>query len=185
MLKNKIKKGSHGYLKFKKKEVFIQTLIMFGISLLIFISGYLYKGTKANFLSIVAVLGLLPASKSLVSFIMYLRTPKFDENIYLAIKDDVESNNGLFENYFTSYKNNFPVSAIFCKKDTIIGFTEFNNCDVKLLEEHILDILKQNSYKDITVKIFTDSSKFSERAKKLSEHESSLQLTQLIKDITL
>lgn len=185
MLKNRIKKGSHGYLSFKKKEVLIQTLIMFGVSLVIFICGYLYKGTKANILSVVAVLGLLPASKSLVSFIMYMRTPKFKEEIYLELKDFVEANEGLFENYFTTYKKNYSVTALFCKKDCIIGYTEFSDTDLKALEEHITDILKQNSYKDITVKIFTDKNKFLERAEKLSDQQSSEALTKLMGEITL
>lgn len=185
MLKNRLKKGNHGYLGFRKKEVLLQTIILFFVSILIFICGYLYKGSKANILSVVAVLGLLPASKSLVSFIMYIKTPKYNESIYERIKAPVEKNTGLFEAYFTSYKLNFPVTACFCKKDCIIGYTEFDKCDVRALEEHINDILKQNAYKDVTVKVFTDMDKFIERAEKLSEHPYSENLNKLICDIIL
>ena len=73
----KISKGEPGYLKQQKKVVLIQTIVYFSISLAIFVIGYWSTKTKANLMSVVAVLGLLPASKSLVSLIMYLRTPKY------------------------------------------------------------------------------------------------------------
>ena len=49
------------------------TIGMFAISLAIFIMGYISTKTNANYLTVVAVLGCLPASKCAVSLIMFLK----------------------------------------------------------------------------------------------------------------
>lgn len=185
MLKNKVQKGSHGYLAYRKKVVLLETICMFALSLLIFFGGYLYNGTKANLLTIVAVLGLLPASKSMVSLIMYFRTPKFNENYYEKFCKEVDENKGLYELYFTSYSKNFPVNSMICKKDALIGFSEFEKCDVKALEEHLETILKQNGFKDITIKIFSDPDKYKERAAQIANQQNSESLAKLMTDIIL
>lgn len=181
----KRKKGEIGYLAYKKKVVLFQTLLMFGISVLIFICGYLYKGTKENIMTIVAVLGLLPASKSLVSLIMYLKTPKYDISNIEKLMIKCENTKPIAELYFTSYKKSFPCNAMLCSKDTIIGYSAFANVKEQELEAHIKDILNQNSYKDITVKIFKDYDKFEQRALQLSCQKPSESLTQLMLDISL
>ena len=67
------KKGEDTYLSQRKKQEILKTIIMFGISAAVFLMGCLSTGSKNNLLTIVAVLGCLPASKSAVSMIMNLR----------------------------------------------------------------------------------------------------------------
>ena len=67
------KKGEYTYLSQRKKQEILKTIIMFGISAAVFLMGYLSAGSKNNLLTIAAVLGCLPASKSAVSMIMNLR----------------------------------------------------------------------------------------------------------------
>ena len=69
----KVKQGDFEYFNKKRQREVIKTVIYFGVSLSLFIAGYAATKTKANLLTIVAVLGLLPASKSCVSMIVYLR----------------------------------------------------------------------------------------------------------------
>ena len=57
-------KGSYLYLDTQKKYEIARTIIYFAISFAIFFAGYSLTGTKKNLLTIVAVLGMLPASKS-------------------------------------------------------------------------------------------------------------------------
>ena len=72
-MKKKVLKGSFGYLDYKKKMSAIMTMGMFALSLVIFIMGYITTKTNANYLTVVAVLGCLPASKCAVSMIMFLK----------------------------------------------------------------------------------------------------------------
>ena len=66
-------KGNFGYLRAKRLTVLIRTVIFFAISLALFAAGYITTGKKENLLTIVAVLGCLPACKSMVNTIMLFR----------------------------------------------------------------------------------------------------------------
>ena len=62
----KTEKGMPGYLNYKRKIEIIRTLAYFGIVIAILLLGYFQTGTKLNLLTVVAIVGCLPASKALV-----------------------------------------------------------------------------------------------------------------------
>lgn len=186
----KIQKGNPGYLNKQKKAVFIRTIIYFAISLAIFLMGYLSTKTKANLLTVVAVVGLLPACKSAVSLIMYLRTPKYSETILQNIQNAVGDIPALYHLYLTSYKENFPLNCIAIRGNNIMGYTEFVACNTTACEEHIQLIATQNSMKNLNIKIFKGSElkKYEERLKQLQNSEAGKkedELLELMKDISL
>lgn len=188
--KQKITKGDPGYLNKRKKTVLIQTIVFFAISLAVFVIGYLSTKTKANMLSIVAVFGMLPSSKSLVSYIMYARTPKYSENILKNIQDSVGDIPALYHLYLTSYKKNFPLNCIAIRGNNIMGYTEFDFCDTVACEEHMQIIAAQNSFKNLNIKIFKGSElkNYEERLKQLKNAEAGKkegELLELMKDISL
>ena len=89
-MKNKIQKGCFGYLSYKKKFSTIMTIGMFALSLAIYLMGYITTKSNANLLTVVAVLGCLPASKSAVSMIMYLKAKgasKEDKTVIVTNED--------------------------------------------------------------------------------------------------
>ena len=167
MNRQKRKKGEYGYPEDERKRVIIRTVIYFGISLAVFILGYVSTKTKENLLTIVAVLGLLPSSKSLVSVIMYLRIPKFSREIYESISEYAKSVQVIYSMYLTSYKLNFPISCFAARGGNLIGYTEFDTCDTDACEKHIKELLNQNAIKNITVKIFKEQRKFTDRLSQL------------------
>ncbi len=179
MKKIKYTKGEFEYPIYQTKVVIIRTIIYFLLSLSIFIMGYYSTKTTANLLTIVAVFGFLPSSKSLVSVIMYLRIPKFSKEIYNSICKKNIDICMLYSLYLTSYKENFPINCFVVRGNNIIGYTEFSNtktsgkllCKVPECEEHIKAILKQNGIKNMTVKIFTDLNKFENRIDQLQQNE--------------
>ena len=65
----KVIKGEPGYLDYKKKAEIIRTVIYFALVAAIFILGYSQAHTRLNLMTVVAVLGCLPASKALVGVI--------------------------------------------------------------------------------------------------------------------
>lgn len=69
--------------------------------------------------------------------------------------------------YLTSYKKNFPINCFAARGGNLIGYTEFDTCDTDACEKHIKELLSQNAIKGITVKIFQDQRKFSERISQL------------------
>jgi hypothetical protein len=167
----RLKKGEFGYPLYERKVVIIRTAAYFAISIAVFLLGIYSTGSKENLLTIVAVLGLLPSSKSLVSVIMYMRIPKFNEEIYKQIKAHEGDVPVIYSMYLTSYKLNFPINAFAVRGSNLIGYTEFKSCNTHACEEHIKDIFNQNGIKNITIKIFNNGKNFTERLDQLQNME--------------
>ena len=66
-------KGRFGYLKKQPIRLGLMALAVIISSVGIFLIGYINKGDSKNILSLVAVLGMLPAAKLIVSFIIQMR----------------------------------------------------------------------------------------------------------------
>lgn len=188
MFQKKIKKGEWGYLEQEKKRSIIYTVFMFAVALGIFMAGYMVTGKKENLASVFAVLLLLPASKAMVSMIMFLRTPKYAHHVYEEATMCAGNVPMLYQMYLTSYKKNFPLSCVAVKGNNLMCYTEFSDCDVKACEEHIETLLKQNRNKNVNVKIFTELKKFEERLAQLQTQDAVLQdeeVLNLMKSISL
>lgn len=186
----KQQKGNPDYLKQQKKIVLIRTVVLYTLALAILIMGYLSTKTKANLLTIVAVLGLLPACKSTVLLVMYLRTPKYSDDVLAAVQSAVGSLPAVYHVYLTSYKKNFPINCLVAKGNNLIGYTQFSSCDTKACEEHLQIMTAQNSFKNVNIKIFqgTELKKFEERLFQLQKTDAAKhddELLELIKDISL
>lgn len=165
------KKGEYGYPLYERKRVIVRTAVYFLISIAVFLLGYFSTGQKENLLTVVAVLGMLPASKSLVSVVMYFKIPKFSETDYQEIAGLEGSVPVIYSLYLTSYRSNFPINCFAVRGNNLIGYTEFPVCDASACEEHIQGILKQNSFKNVTIKIFHEKARFVERLAQLQALE--------------
>jgi len=117
-------KGTRNYLKTQKGYEILRTVIYFAISLSLFIAGYVATKDRMNLLTVVAVLGCLPASKSAVDMIMYLRYKGCSFENAKKIEEHAEGLQGLFDMVFTSYTRNYQVAHMVVKGKTICGFTE-------------------------------------------------------------
>lgn len=171
MKNRKLNRGEFGYPIYERNRVILRTVAYFLLSLAVYLLGYFSTGTKENLLTVVAVLGLLPACKSVVSVVMYVRIPKFSDAVYQEISEKCGDVKVLYSMYLTSYKLNFPINCFAVRGNNLIGFTEFAKCDTAACEEHLKDMLKQNSIKNITVKIFDKQSHFMDRLEQLQDME--------------
>lgn len=162
-------KGTRDYLKTQKKFEVIRTVIFFGISISLFIAGWVATKNRINLLTVVAILGCLPASKSAVGMIMYLRYQGCDKENGDTIEARMEGLSGMFDMVFTSYDKNYQVDHITVKGNTLCGFTQDKKFDEQAFQKHIIAILKAENYKEVTVKIFSDLNKYLERLEQLKE----------------
>ncbi|MDE7184782.1 MAG: hypothetical protein K2O40_09985, partial [Lachnospiraceae bacterium] len=90
--------------------------------------------------------------------------------------------------YLTSYKENFPINCFAVRGNHLIGYKEFTDCDAAACEGHIQGILKQNRVKNVTIKIFHDKTRFTERLAQLQALESTkkeAEILTLLCDISL
>ncbi len=164
-------KGTKNYINSQKKYELIRTLIYFFIPLSLFIAGYVTTKTKVNLLTIVAVVGVLPACKSLVGAIMFLKhhsLSKENTEIIEAVKHELPE---LYDMVFTTYDKTHVVGHMVIAGNTVCGFSEDKNFKEKEFQTHIQNVLKTDGYKNITVKIFTDINKYTERLEQLKDLE--------------
>ena len=173
-------RGSRNYLNTQKLYELVRTILYFAISLSLFIAGYIQTGERANLLSIVAILGCLPASKSAVSAIMFFRF----KSCSAQAADTIEQHSGglscLYDMVFTSYKKNYCVSHLAVCGNTVCGFTENEKFDDNEFYKHIGNILKMDGHKDVTVKIFHNLTKYTDRLEQLKALETDTSATQAV-----
>ena len=164
-------KGNFGYLSAKRIQVIIRTVLFFGISIALYVTGYVTTGDNKNLLTIVAVLGLLPASKSLVNMIMMIRATGCSEEVMQAVEPMEGRLIGMYDMYFTSYKKNFAISHMILEDKIILGYTEDAGCDCRACEEHLDTMLKHGGIKDMTIRISSDLKTYCEQLKNLNAKE--------------
>ncbi|RAZ93503.1 hypothetical protein DK853_39945, partial [Klebsiella oxytoca] len=80
------------------------------------------------------------SSKSLVAVVMYLKIPKFSQDAYQEISKRAGKVPIIYSLYLTSYKKNFAVNCFAVRGGSLIGYTEFQDCDAAACEEHIKGI---------------------------------------------
>ena len=170
-------KGTRGYLRTQKNYEIIRTVLYFAISIALFIAGWVSTGSRENLLTIVAVLGCLPACKSLVEMFMYLRYKGCDDRDAALIAAHTQGLTGLYDCVFTSYEKNF------------CGYTADPKFEEQAFCKHIQAILKKDNYRETSVKIFNDLDKYVKRCEQLKELPPQPELTsgicQTLKSVSL
>ena len=126
----KVSKGAYGYLARRRKTETIKTILYFLIPLALFAAGILTTGTRRNLLTIVAVLGILPASKNAVLLIMYLKSHGISAADHTIItstinKDETGVKDALIlleDMVFTTREVTYEVPAIILYGGSMLGY---------------------------------------------------------------
>lgn len=169
-------KGTVHYVSTQRTYALIRTILYFGISLSLFAAGYFSTGSKVNLLSIVAVLGCLPASKSAVNYIMFLRYKSLSDASWQKILPRTEGLNSLNDMVFTTYSASFVVGHLVIRDNTVCGFSEDPAFAEKEFQTFIQEVFKADSIKNVSVKVFTALDKYLDRIDQLGQLESNGQL---------
>lgn len=189
MFSNDKYKGTKGYLKSQRIYELIRTILYFSISLTLFFAGWFATGNRMNLLTVVAILGCLPASKSLVETIIFFRFKGLDLKTANELEQNAEGLNGLFDLAFTSYERNYEIKHLVVKGNTICGYTDMKKFDEQEFYKHLDSRLRIDNFKNTTAKIFTDKKKYIERLSQLkqlsTEEENTAGIIATIKSITL
>lgn len=192
-------KGEYGYLKAQMKREIFKTALFFALAAVFLILGIVImksrdpeltlSQSKNNLLTIAAVLFILPGAKFLVSTIMFAKALKYATPAELRDKIIEKNDTAAFDVYLTSYQKDFPLYAVVCGDNELAGLAADPKLDENAAKEHILQILKKDGYKNVTVKIFRDTDRFLERIGSMNAGkeavEKSLKLRTLILDVSL
>ncbi|MDE6404759.1 MAG: hypothetical protein K2M20_03780 [Lachnospiraceae bacterium] len=165
-----VPKGGFGYLDNRKKYTALRTLLFFLISGGLYAMGILTTGSNKNLLTIVAILGCLPACKSAVNFILFMRAKGCSSALHdkLSSYDD-NAMTVFYDMYFTSYQKNYPLSHMALKGGMLCGITEHPSCSCREAEKHLEQMLVQEGIKNVTVNIFSQEDKYIDRLSRLSD----------------
>ena len=168
------KKGQFAYLKKAPVYQGLFTLLLMILPAGLFFIGFFTTHTPKNLFTVAAVVGMLPAAKGIVSFIMYLRAEKHScpDELHNKITP-YEGKNILigYDYYLTSYSVNYPVCVAAVGKNVLVGLTLDSKTKCNDVEAHLKEYLKKNEISDITVKIFDTEEKFLSRLESLSSSE--------------
>ena len=164
----RVQKGDPGYLDHKKRIEIIRTIIYFGIVAAVFLLGYSQTHTRRNILTVVAILGCLPAAKALVGVITRFPYSSIDRKK----ADEIRSKTGLltvcYDMVITSRESIMPVDCIVISGHTIFGYTHYEKVNAEELSKHIRSILAQNQYTGLTVKVLNQYKPFLARIEGLN-----------------
>lgn len=167
----KLQKGEKGYLAYHKKISVIKTLILFLLPLSILAIGWWSTGSRENLLTIVAVLGCLPACRSAANLVALLRCKGISEEDHQKIAPHVKECEAFEELSFTSYEKTWQIRHMaFCGND-LIGYTDQEKCDPKACEKHLHQLFVRNQMGSVNIRIFTDLSRYVNRLEELQKKE--------------
>lgn len=178
-------KGFKNYLNSQKMYEIIRTILYFGISVSLFIAGYVATNSKVNLLTIVAVLGCLPACKSMVGMIMFLKFHSLPEADGAEIEQHTGDMQVLYDMVFTTYDKTYQLPHMTLRGNTVIGYTTQTKFDESACIKHLTDTLALDGIKNITFKVFTDLSKYTARLDQLQSLENSESTNEAVKKTLL
>ena len=160
-------KGTPGYLSHKRRMEILRTIIYFGIVAAIFFLGYFQTKTRLNLLTVVAVLGCLPAARALVAVIVRLPYRSVDRKIADDLTEKAGHLTVCYELVLTSTEKIMAVDCIVVSGSTIFGYTHYEKTDPEETQKHIKNILAENGFTGFTVRILKEYKAFLARAEGL------------------
>ena len=185
-----IKKGCYGYIRNRKAVTAVRTAVYIILSVSLYIAGYVTTGTSRNLLTVVAILGCLPACKSMVNFILFLKASGCSGKL----KEQVSPYDGkltvFYDMYFTSYQKDYPISHMALKGGILYGITEKPKCGCGGAEKHIEQLLAQEGIKNVAVKIYSEPDEYIDRLSQLSsmdvdEHRKRDKIINMLYSVTI
>lgn len=190
MKKMLVPKGAYGYVKNRKLYTACRTVFFFLLCIGLYITGIISTGSNKNLLTIVAVLGCLPACKSAVNFIIFLRAKECSEGLYQKLLPYDKKLETFYDFYFTSYQKNYAISHMALKGGILCGITENPACDSKAAEKHLQQMLAQEGIKNVVVTIFSQDEQYIDRLSRLidmpeEDHKNREEIVNLLYAVSL
>lgn len=168
----KSEKGKFGYINKQRIIEIVKTVFMFACAIGLYLIGYLTLKTNKSLWTIFAVLSVLPASKSAVSMIMFLRFSSISEDDYNIIESIKGNINTCYEYVFTTSEKAFFVKAVSCKDNTVIALYD-NKSKKDLsseLREHLVTAIEREGLSGYSLKIYTNMNDYTNRLKEMNHN---------------
>lgn len=150
----KCEKGTPGYLREKLKTEILRTAVYFAIVAAVFLLGYSQTHSKKNLLTVVAVVGCLPACKALVGVITRIPYKTVD----LALADEVASKSphltAVYDLVVTSTEKIMPIDCMVISHEKVFGYTSGKKVDLQETASYLRKMLQRNDFPGVSVKLY-------------------------------
>lgn len=164
MDKKKLQKGMYGFLNERKIREVIKTVALFGISLAIYFTGLIQTGSNENLLTILAVVGMLPASKAAVSMIMVLRYKSVNAALPEHI-GPVTTGMVFYDLMFVLNEKVVKTDCIYLHESSIVVYTENSKMEDKEISHHLKVFFSNHGKGNVSVKVCKTEKAFLEQLK--------------------
>ncbi len=143
--------------------------VMLAIPIGIFITGYMRTGTRKNFLTLIAILGVLPAARFAVNFIMIMMQKDVSSDIVRQTEHLAGKLVHGYELIFTLSEGQMPCDAVVIGNKSIVGFAPRGKQDlVPIFEKHIGKAMAAGGHRGMKAKIFRDEKQYLKRIEMLA-----------------
>lgn len=150
----KCEKGTPGYLREKLKAEILRTVVYFAIVAAVFLLGYSQTHSKKNLLTVVAVVGCLPACKALVGVITRIPYKTVDP----ALADEVASKSlhltAIYDLVVTSTEKIMPIDCMVISHEKVFGYTSGKKVDLQETASYLRKMLQRNDFPGVSVKLY-------------------------------
>lgn len=166
----KVEKGSYKYIEKQRIIEIVKTAFMFFCCIAIYMIGYSVLKTNKSIWTILAILGVLPASKSAVNMIMFIRNKSLTKDEF----EKIESSRGnipvLHELVFTTQETQYYVNSCACLNSTIICYSNVDEKKQKKLKEHLNTSISREELTGYSLKIYSSLDDYCKRLREMNSN---------------
>ncbi len=168
----KVSKGEHGYISKRKKAQLIKTILYFVISASIFIIGLaLNDWDKSNIFTIIAVLGVLPASKMMISFIILAPYHSVEDAMYERLIVNAKQEDVVYNDIvLTSQQKVMNLAILVIAGNKAIGLIGKKNENRTYIETYLNKGFESHGFA-LKAKIYEDEASFVHQLKVVERNE--------------
>ncbi len=156
-------KGAPGYISKHKKLEVLKLLAAFALIAGLIVIGMVTTGSKKNLLTVVAVLGCLPACRVMASLIAIWPYHSLDAASCARIRESADTVRVFFDFVFTSQEAIYPVCSIAICGHTVCGYMKEKTKLLSGAEEHLKKAVRAEGIQKVSVKIFDNEEAYRKR----------------------
>ncbi len=169
-MRAKIQKGDPGYIQHKRSRFLMYAVLMFTVAAILLVIGLTRTGSRMNVYTIVAVLACLPACYELTEYIAMFRLRSIDPDTFKEIRDKTTHLVTAYDLVLTVKEKLMPVDVLVFYGHVICGYKTSEKTDEAEVSAYLKQMLADNKYDKMTVKIFTDYQAFLRRVDELENN---------------
>ena len=164
--------GDYGYISAYKKRQMIKVIIWAVIIAAVITGGWIAAGTRMNSVTVIGMVLVLPAAKTLIGWIVVARyhtgsCKEYDQIMELAGKNSLV----LADIVLTRYEGSMAVNIAVLHGGTVLAYVPKQKTSPEKIREYLTEI-KKAAQAEGSVSVYTDFNKFYALVKKLSVSQS-------------